>query len=327
MTVHDARVLVATCMAGLLAALLSAGVAAHAATPAPKQQTFASPDDAVQALVAAARANDEKALHAIFGPAGKNLVDSGDPADDREARARFVASWDESHSLEKDGDAKATIVVGKEAWPLPVPIVKDGESWRFDTAAGQDEVIARRIGRNELDAIQSSLAYVDAQREYYERNPEKSALLHYARRFGSSPNKRDGLYYPTQPGEDPSPLGELFAEAKAHGWQRDKSGKPTPYNGYYFKILEGQGPHAAGGAYDYLARGVLLGGFGLLAYPATWNVSGVMSFIVNQDGVVYQKDLGPKTGTLAPAITRFDPDESWKKVEDQDENPIVDAQQ
>jgi hypothetical protein len=207
--------------------------------------------------------------------------------------------------------------------------VKDASGWRFDTAAGAEEVLARRIGRNELSTIQAALAFVDAQREYYARNPNGSKLLHYARKFISSDGKRDGLYYPTSDGEEPSPLGSLFAEARGEGYRRVK-GKPMPFHGYYYRMLDGQGPHANDGAYDYLAQGVLLGGFALVAYPATYGNSGVMSFLVNQDGAIFQKDLGPKTAALAQAMKRFDPDDSWQRVPDPDqavENATAEAEE
>lgn len=319
MTAHHSRVLTAT----FVAVFLGFAAAPHASAAVAKQQHFASPEEAVQALVAAAKTGEPKSLLAILGPAAKPLVDSGDPVADREALENFVAGYEEANSLEKPSETQVTLATGKDAWPLPIPIVKDDAGWRFDTEAGADEIVARRIGRNELSTIQSCLAFVDAQREYYERDPAQSGLLHYAHRFGSSPGKRDGLYYPTQDGEKPSPLGELFASAKAEGYQKKKADEPTPYHGYIYRILDGQGPHATGGAYGYLARGVLLGGFAMIARPASYGVSGVMTFLVNQDGVVFEKDLGLKTAALAQGLELFDPDETWKRVPDPEEAPMA----
>jgi hypothetical protein len=318
MTTSQNRVLAAT----LVAALLGFTTTPHANAAVATQQHFASPEEAAQALIAAAKTGEPKALLPILGPEAKAIVDSGDPVADRDALADFVKGYEEANTLEKTSETQVTLATGKDAWPLPIPIVKDDAGWRFDTEAGDDEILARRIGRNELSTIQVCLAFVDAQREYYERDPEKSGLLHYASRVASSPGKRDGLYFQTQEGEEPSPLGELFAAAKAEGYQK-KTGAPTPYHGYLYRILDGQGPNATGGAYSYLARGKLLGGFALIAAPASYGNSGVMTFLVNQDGVVFEKDLGPKTASLAQAIKRFDPDETWKRVPDPEEEPMT----
>ena len=208
-------------------------------------------------------------------------------------------------------------MIGNDEWPFPIPIVKESAGWRFDSAAGREEILDRRIGRNERSTIQTCLAVVDAQRDYYARNPDKNPLHHYARRFGSSKGKRDGLYFPTDEGEEESPLGALVAQAKDEGY----SSKPTPFHGYYYRLLEAQGAHARDGAYSYMAHGQLIGGFAVVAYPATYDNSGVMTFIVNQDGVVYQKDLGRDTAKAARAIERYDPDESWQRVPDEDQAP------
>ena len=323
MIARQRRVLVATCVATFLVIAM----APHASAAVAKQQHFASPEAAVAALVAAAKTGEVKALLAILGPAGKPLVDSGDPVADRATFETFVADYEEANTLDKTSETQVTLVTGKDAWPMPIPVVKDDAGWRFDTEAGDDEIIARRIGRNELSTIQSTLAFGDAQREYYTSNPEKSDLLHYARRFLSTKGKRDGLYYPTAEGEDPSPLGEVFADAKAEGYTKGAKDKPTPYHGYVFRMLDGQGPHAGGGAYSYLAKDKLLGGFAVVAYPASWGVSGVMTFQMNQDGVVYQKDLGPKTTATAQAIKAFDPDETWKPVPEPEEAPMSATEQ
>jgi hypothetical protein len=251
----------------------------------------------------------------ILGSDARPIISSGDPSADNQERERFVASYDEAHSLVPGGDRATVLQVGKDEWPFPIPLVKEGSRWRFDARAGKDELLARRIGANELATIKACLAFVDAQREYWSRNPEQSPLLQYARRISSTKGKRDGLYWDTQDGEEPSPLGPRFAEAQRQGYLvGGRSGKPVPYHGYYYRILTAQGPAAPGGAYNYLVRGQLVGGFALVAYPAQWRVSGVMSFIVSHDGVVYQKNLGPDTAAIAGAMTRFNPDSSWKKV-------------
>jgi len=311
-----------------VAASLAVGLVAAAGLPLPAraeggstQESFASPDQAFSALIAAARTGDPAALFPILGPDAKPILESGDPVADRAGLERFVASYDEAHSIEMSGDTRAELVTGKDGWPLPIPVVKEDAGWRFDTDAGDEEILARRIGRNELFTIQACLAFVDAQREYWERNPDDAPLLHYARRLLSHEGQRDGLYYPTAEGEDPSPLGPAFAKAKAAGYERGKEGGPKPFHGYYYRVLEGQGPHGPDGAYDYVVGDRMIGGFALLAYPATWDNSGVMTFIVNQDGVVYQKDLGPETTQRAQAIRLFDPDDSWTRVAEKDAEP------
>ena len=296
----------------LAAALICVGVA-HAALPAEKQKTFESPEEAAKALVAAASAGDAKALANILGPGSARLVGSGDAVADRKGRERFAQAYAEANKVERQGDAKAMLLVGKDEWPLPIPLVKGAEGWRFDTKQAREEILNRRIGRNELSAVQAMLAYVDAQREYYLRNPRNDKLLHYAQKFDSAPGKRDGLYFQTKTGEKPSPLGPLFASAKAAGYTKDGDGMPDPYYGYRYRILKRQGPDAPGGAYDYVVQGRMIGGFALVAWPASYGNSGVMTFIVNHDGVVYEKDLGPGTAAAAGKITRFNPDKSWKR--------------
>ncbi len=297
------RALVSCFAAGLLAAALPAPISFAADTA---QKHFASPEEAVQALVAAAKADDMTAFHPVLGADEKALIESGDPVADRLAVAGFVERYESAHRILKTSPARAELEVGEDRWPLPIPIVKDAAGWRFDGKAGEAEILSRRIGRNELSTVEACLAYVDAQREYYERNPEKSPLLHYSRFFSSAPDRRDGLYWPTAADEEPSPLGPLFDEANAEGYQLGKGGEPAPYHGYYFRILEGQGSRAPGGAYSYLAKNQLVGGFALIAYPARYAVSGVMTFLVNHEGVVYETDLGPETVDRARAISLFD---------------------
>jgi hypothetical protein len=297
-----------------IALILAAGPGLAAPAPG-KARTFASPEEATKTLVEALRAGDHKALLAILGQDARPLIESGDKIADNEARERFVRSYDEAHQLIPDGDRAVVVQVGKNEWPFPIPLVKEGSSWRFDSRAGREEILSRRIGQNELSAIQSCLAYVDAQREYYRENPEGTALLQYAQRFASTAGKRDGLYWEVAAGQPQSPLGPAFAEAQRAGYALGRGGgRPMPYHGYYYRILTGQGPAAPGGAYSYLARGHMIGGFALIAYPAEWGSSGIMTFIVNHDGVVYQKNLGPKTAEIAARIKTFNPDATWKKA-------------
>ena len=294
----------------IVLALGSAEVALGAA--ALKQKTFSSPEEGVKALIDATKKNDMKVILEILGPDAKRFLETGDPVSDRESRERFVKSYEESNKLVKSGDTKAVLEVGKDDWPLPIPLVKEAAGWRFDTKEGREEIVNRRIGRNELDVIQVCLAIVDAEREYYQRDPDGDSLLQYAQKFISTKGKRDGLYWETKPDEQPSPLGLLVARARGEGY-KGAGGKPVPYHGYYYKILTGQGKDAQGGAYDYLVRGKMMGGFGMVAYPAQYGSSGIMTFIVNHDGVVYQKDLGPKTASIAQSMTKFNPDKTWTK--------------
>jgi Protein of unknown function (DUF2950) len=275
---------------------------------------FASAEEALQAFVAALRAGETKALVGILGSEGRALVQSGDPVVDRQSQERFLAAYDAASRLEASGDT-TVIHVGTDDWSFPIPLVKVGEGWRFDPRQGREEIVARRIGRNEIYTMQTCLAYVDAQREYYAEDHDGDGLLEYAQHFASLPGKRDGLYWPTKAGEPPSPLGDLVVRARAEGYRRDQSGGPTPFYGYLYRILTAQGPGAEGGEYDYIVRGHMLAGFALVAFPAQYGVSGVMTFIVNHDGVVYQKDLGPGTRAAALAMRKFNPDGTWVKAE------------
>jgi hypothetical protein len=272
---------------------------------------FASPEEATEALIAAMKADSSEPLLAVLGKTAKNLVESGDPVADSAARTRFVTAYDEAHSLDRSQTDKVVVVVGKNEWPFPIPLVKSDSGWSFDTDAGMEELIDRRIGRNELSAMQVCLAYVDAQREYYSLNPEKDSLNHYAQRIASTEGKHDGLFWQSKPGEPESPLGPLIARARGEGYEGE--GKQRPYHGYRYKILTAQGPDAPGGAYDYVVPGgKMIGGFALVAYPARYARSGVMTFIVNHEGVVYEKDLGPETEAEAAKMVAFNPDSSWK---------------
>ena len=287
-----------------------------AVVASPRQRSFASPGEAVQALVKAVKAGDMDALAAILGPEGRPLISSGDAVADKQEREHFVRSYEQSNKLERPTETKAVLVIGQDQWPLPIPVVKEGEAWRFDTAAGKEEILNRRIGRNELSAMQVCLAYVDAQREYARVARESDGVLAYAMKFRSDEGKQNGLYWPTKEGEESSPLGVLVANARAEGYSRKASGgKPTPYHGYFYRILTAQGTDAPGGAYDYVVKGKMIGGFALVAYPAQYGVSGVMTFIVNHEGVVYEKDLGTDTEKIALAMQTYNPDHTWKKAE------------
>jgi hypothetical protein len=276
------------------------------------QQTYKTPQAAVDALVAAAKADDEKAALAVFGKAGEDIISSGDKVSDDAIRKRFVESYDAKHQIAMDGDAKATLVIGQNDYPFPVPLVRKAGVWSFDTEAGRREVLVRRIGRNELNAIQTSLAYVDAQDEYAAKDRGAGVGV-YAQRFVSEPDKKNGLYWPAAAGEEESPLGELFAAASKQGYRAGEG--RTPYHGYYYKILTKQGPAAPGGAHDYVVNGKMIGGFALVAYPAEYRNSGVMTFLVNYDGTVYQKDLGRDTTALAEEMTAYNPDKTWTKAD------------
>jgi len=297
----------------LLMILTFAGMPAEAAV---KQKGFASPEDAVKAFVAASKANDDKEIIAIVGSGAKDLLYSGDPVSDKERRKRLLEAYDKKNSLVKDGE-KMVLVMGENDWPYPIPLVKQGEKWIFDTKAGKEEVLNRRIGRNELYTIQTMLAIVDAQREYAAKDKDGDGLLEYAEKFHSDPGKKNGLYWETKTGEEPSPLGDEVAQARAGGYQKmGKTQKPMPFQGYYFRMLRKQGKNAPGGAYDYVVRGNQIGGFAVVAYPAQYRNSGVMTFLVNHDGTVYQKDLGKNTAAKAKAIMQFDPDKTWNKAEE-----------
>ncbi len=281
-----------------------------------KQKSFQSPEEAAKALFETLRAGDMKELLAIFGPAGKEIISSGDEVVDKAARERFVEAYEAVNKLEKETDKKMTLVIGNHDWPFPIPIVKKGETWVFDTMAGKEELLNRRIGRNELHTVKVCLAYVDAQREYAMKDRDSDKLLEYAQKFGSTKGKKDGLYWEAKEGEEQSPLGPLAAQAVKEGYTGRKPGdNPVAYHGYFYKILKAQGKNAPGGAYDYLVKGRMIGGFALVAHPAEYGNSGVMTFIVNHDGVVYEKDLGKETAKIAGAMTKYDPDKTWKKVE------------
>lgn len=315
-----------------LSALLFACGSLYGAAPRPQnsqQVTYSSPDDALQGLVSAAKDKDHSAMSKIFGPDYDKLL-SGDSVEDEKDLNDFASAVEESAKLQKDSDSKYTVLVGKDNWPTPVPIVQKDGMWLFDTKAGLDEVVNRRIGENELSAIETCRAYAVAQWEYYtEGDWDHDSVAEYAQRFISTPGKHDGLFWETAEGEKPSPLGKLVAEARAEGYgpkpQTAGNGAAAaapgetatpraPYHGYHFKILTAQGSHAPGGKYSYIINGNMIAGYALVAYPANWGSSGVMTFVINQQGRVYEKNLGPNTAKLAAAMTSYDPDLSWKFV-------------
>ena len=324
--------------ASFLAATIAFAGLFVAATPAQApskasasvQATFATPDEALQALVAAAKDKDRVALAKLFGPDYDQLL-SGDEVEDNKDLAEFAAAVQESAQLQKVNDSKYTVTVGKDNWPTPVPVVQKDGKWLFDTKAGLEEIINRRVGENELSAIATCRAYAVAQWEYYtEGDWDHDGVAEYAHKLISTPGKHDGLFWENAEGENPSPLGKLIAAASAEGYvpaqeapgaagkggsdKEQTSFGRAPYHGYYFKILTHQGPHAAGGKYGYIINGNMIAGYALVAYPDKWGNSGVMTFIINQQGRVYQKNLGPNTAKLAPAMAEYDPDPTWKLV-------------
>jgi len=278
-------------------------------TAAEAQQPFNSPDDAAGALAAAIKSGIRQDMLKVLGPDGEDIIDSGDETADKAAREKFLAAYDAKHSVEVDGK-KASLIIGADDFPFPVPLVHTKSGWEFETAQGRQEILYRRIGRNELDTIQTILAFVDAEDDYADKDRGAGAGV-YAQRIVSSPGKMDGLYWPSD--NNDSPLGELAAEASAEGYKAGS--EPQPYHGYYYRILTRQGQSAAGGAMSYIVNGKMIGGFGLVAYPADYGNSGIMTFIVSHAGTVYQKDLGENTAAVIKSITSFDPDNTWKKVD------------
>ncbi|MBR0733457.1 DUF2950 domain-containing protein [Bradyrhizobium japonicum] len=291
-----------TVLPGIMALVLM-GTASQA------QQSYPTPEEAASALAAAAKSGPRDILK-VLGRAADDIVSSGDEVADADIRARFVSMYDAKHAIKAEANKKATLLLGPDNFPFPIPLVNTKAGWEFDTDEGRIEVLRRRIGRNELDAIQTALAYVDAQNEYADKDRGQGAGV-YAQRFLSTPGKKDGLFW--RDDNDPSPLGALVAEASAEGYKPGEG--PAPYHGYYFRILKGQGPDALGGALNYVVKDKMIGGFGLIAWPAEYGNSGVMTFVVNHAGTVYEKDLGRRTDFVAPRMTLFDPDQTWKKAD------------
>lgn len=306
----------------LLAGLVVSGVLiGHPgrAFPADKAagQSFATAEDAVSALIDAVRGNEPQSILAVLGPGSEGLVNSGDKVVDATTRQRFIEAYDEQHKLVSQTPDRTILDVGKDDWPLPIPIVRADGRWHFDSAAGAQELVDRRIGRDEIAAIRTSLTYVDAQKAFFALAQQVEGSGFYAQRLVSSPGRHDGLYWEPEEGEEESPLAPLVAQAQQEGYPgAQSSGKPQPYFGYYFRILTGQGPDSAEGAINYISSdGEMTRGFGLVAWPASYGTSGIMTFVVNKDGIVFQKDLGSGTASDVAAIKLFDPDLSWTRVD------------
>jgi hypothetical protein len=282
----------------------------------PTQKTFDTPQQAVDSMILAVKNNDTAALLKIFGPAGKDFVASGDDVQDKNSRANFAALAAEKIHIDINppNSNRAIVSVGNEDWPLPVPIVNQGGKWHFDSKAGRNVILDRHIGENELDAILICRGYVDAQKEYAEKIHDDSGVNQYAQRIISSPGKQDGLAWKNPDGSWGGPVGETVAEGIEEGYQD----KGKPFHGYYFKVLKGQGPAAPLGQLDYMIRGAMIGGFALVAVPAHYQVTGVMTFMVSYDGVVYQKDLGPDSLSIANKMERYNPDKTWKRTNDEE---------
>jgi hypothetical protein len=302
--------------ARLLALLMWLLMPALAVAAPVQRQTFATAEDAVAALIAAVGTDTPAALIGVLGPSAEKLVSSGDANADAIARKHFLDNFATKHALVADGPDRMVLQVGADDWPMPLPIVQQDGRWHFDSAEGAQQIIDRRIGRNEIDAIRVSLAYVDAQQDYFARAKAAGGPGEYAQRLVSSAGAEDGLYWQPAEGEPESPLAPLVNQAIDEGYPGELvSGHAVPYDGYYFRILKRQGPDAPEGAKNYVVDGRMTGGFALVAWPATYGASGIMTFLVNQDGVVFQKDLGPHTAERIAAMTSFDPDLSWARVD------------
>jgi hypothetical protein len=317
----------------LRAATIIASLAVlHLAGCSTPPATFETPQAAVDSLVAALRANDQEQLKRVLGSDSDEVLYSGDEVADANGRADFLRQYDQKHELMSDAGATPpnndvmTLEVGANDWPLPIPLVNDGSGWYFDTAAGLDELLSRRIGRNELSTIQVCLAVVDAQREYASQDFAGDGLLQYARRVNSDPDKKNGLFWPVGPGEPESPLGELIARAAAEGYTAERFVSPQPYHGYYYRILTEQGPAAPGGAMTYLAGEHMIGGFGVVAWPADYGNSGLKTFIVSHHGVVYERDLGDNTDRIARAMRAFNPEVGWEPSDTTEQIPPASPQ-
>ena len=277
-----------------------------------RQKSFQSPDEAVKALVAAIKADDEKEMLAILGPGSRELISSGDSVADRAGRDKFINSYEQKNSLEAKAASTTILHVGSDDWTMPIPIVKKPGGWIFDITKGKKEVLNRRIGRNELRVIEVIDAYVDAQHEYATKDCRGAGKVEFAQRLISTPGSRDGLYWEAKKDEEESPLGPMIAQAAQEGY--NTAGNLAPFHGYYYKILKGQGKQAHGGPYNYVVNGKMILGFALVAYPAEYGNSGVMTFMVNQEGIIYEKNLGKDTRRIAEAMQTFNPGRGWKKV-------------
>jgi hypothetical protein len=291
--------------------VLENGTIVLAASAKPAQKSFASPEEAVKSLMEALRSNNNGELLAILGPGSQEIISSGDPVADRSDRERVIRLYGEKVVIEGATTGRAVVALGSEDYPFPIPVVKKGSSWRFDAKAGKEEILNRRIGRNELAIIDILHSYVDAQREYAATDWEGDGAWEFAQKFQSTPGKRDGLYWKVKEGEKGSPFGPLAAKAAREGYSKEN----TALHGYYFKILKAQGKDGDGGAFDYRVKGKMILGFAMVAYPAQYGSSGVMTFMVSHNGIIYQKNLGKNSARIASSMTLFNPDASWKKVE------------
>jgi len=310
MKVRSAIVFLLVFLGGIGLGSIVGSAAPPQASASATGQTFGSTEEAVAALVEALRADKQDAVKSVLGPGSGKLLTSGDRYSDAAERQRFLAAYDEQHKLVPAEPGHMVLQVGKDDWPFPIPLVQNDGRWHFDSQAGAQELVDRRIGRNEIAAIRTSLAYVDAQEAFFALTGQ------YAQRLASSPGNHDGLYWPAAGGEPESPLAPLMAQAQEEGYPGERvSGKPLPYHGYFFRILTGQGTSAEEGVRNYISGGRMTNGFALIAWPASYGASGIMTFIVNQDGTVFQKDLGPNTATVAAATKLFNPDLTWARVD------------
>jgi hypothetical protein len=278
-----------------------------------QQRDYTAPEEAVQALVAAMKTDNVEEMVAVLGPESRELLSSGDEVADRGGREKFLEAYEEGHNLQQQSSDRMMLVLGSRNWPMPIPLIKKGDTWIFDVQEGKQEILNRRIGRNELYVIDVLYAYVDAQHEYATRDCKGEGRVEFAQKLASSPGQRDGLYWEAGEDEAESPFGPLIAQAALEGYP---DAELSPFHGYYFKILKGQGNHAPGGAYRYMVKDRMLLGFALIAYPAEYGNSGVMTFMVNQEGVIYQKNFGEDTKQIAEGIELFDPDLTWQMVEE-----------
>lgn len=297
----------------IAATMILIGACSDSSAAEMKQKSFCSPEEAVNSLAAAVRGHDIKEMLVILGSGSRELISSGDEAEDRNGREKFLKAYDRMNTLQQESAEKMILCIGTDNWPMPIPIVKKGKTWVFDTRKGKQEILNRRIGRNELHVIDVLHAYVDAQHEYATKDCGGGGKVEFAQRLISTEGKHDGLYWETMEGTKESPLGPLVAQAAKEGYANPNL---QPFHGYYFKILKGQGKHADGGAYNYVVKGMMILGFAIVAYPAEYGNSGVMTFMVNQEGIIYQKKLGTNTKRIAETLKIFNPDKSWRKVEE-----------
>ena len=299
-----------------LSASPSSAATAPAEAKSVQAQGFQTPDDGAKALLDAARSDDRNQIIAVFGSHDEDILSSGDDVKDKNSRSEFVALAQEKMVVEKVGENRAIVHVGKTDWPFPIPLVKNGDSWQFDAKQGRQEILSRRIGRNELSALSAIRGYMEAQFDYASSDRDGHGVLKYAQKLQSEPGKHDGLFWETENGQPQSPLGPLIAQARAEGYKvKGAVEKPSPYHGYYYRILTRQGSNAPGGKYDYIINGNMIAGFALVAFPAQYGSSGIMTFVVNHQGKIFQKDLGLKTAEIAEKMKEYNPDSTWEPVQ------------